>query len=186
MSVFLSSPPWLACLPGEQRWQDELILSCNTFLCLGSIALPSEMGMSALGRWMRRQWGVLPSHLSSLKAAHHWGNRKINIDSAANLCIHHLCYTGSFVLSLFPTLTMNLLARLNKGFVRRGDFRAKRHLAMLNILCVIQALWLLVGLCPVPTGPSQVMQQVWIFGLLTARRDIKKQFLKDFTMHGVF
>lgn len=44
-----------------------------------------------------RTVGVPLSHLSSLKAAHHWGNGKINIDSAANLCIHHCCYMGSFV-----------------------------------------------------------------------------------------
>lgn len=55
--------------------------------------------------------GVLLSHLSSLKAAHHWGNRKINIDSAANLCIHHFCYMGGFVFHCSPC-PMKQLTRL--------------------------------------------------------------------------
>lgn len=55
--------------------------------------------------------GVLLSHLSSLKAVHHWGNRKINIDSAANLCIHHCCYMESFVCRCSPC-QLKLLTRL--------------------------------------------------------------------------
>lgn len=42
-------------------------------------------------RWEHVQWGVLLSHLSSLKAALPRGNGKINTDSATNLCIHHCC-----------------------------------------------------------------------------------------------
>lgn len=46
--------------------------------------------------------GDLQSHLSSLKATLHHGNRRINIDSAANLCIHQLRYISSFVCTCSP------------------------------------------------------------------------------------
>lgn len=59
-------------------------------------------GCVGVGRWIHRQWGDLQSHLSSLKATLHHGNRRINIDSAANLCIHQLRYISSFVCTCSP------------------------------------------------------------------------------------
>lgn len=111
MSAYLSSPP---CLPGEQRWQDKLVLSDNTCLCYRSILLHYKTGTSATA-------GVLLSHLSSLKASHHWGNGKINTDSAANLCIYHCCYMGSFVCHRSSCPTEPLTGPINTHHSRRSS-----------------------------------------------------------------
>lgn len=80
-----------------------------------------------------RTVGVLPSHLSSLKAAHHWGNRKINIDSAANLCIHQCWYMERFVCRRSP------LARLRTQDSHQPVVYRKWFYLNINMCTKVQA-----------------------------------------------
>lgn len=112
MSVYFSSPSRALRLPGERQRQDKLVLSDNAYLCHSSIPLPPcKMGTLTSGGGCTLG-GVALSHLSSLKVAHHQGGtRKINIDSSANLCIHHCCDAGSARVSSLLALCRLRLSR---------------------------------------------------------------------------
>lgn len=86
-------------------------------------------------RWVHVQWGVLPSHLSSLKAALRLGNGKINKDSATNLCIHHCCNTENLIC---PTLL--LLARRPEQVFKRGTVVYQKWVYLnINMCTKVQA-----------------------------------------------